>query len=258
MEKKKKFPSTPSPRGRIAYRLLENRARPPMFDSWLAITQHREWDSAKDALSSELEVGDDAERHRRIAWWLTCEWMASRCPDHVAKSLHVVDSRGEHSHLIFCHHLSSCYEAVDEAISQSAGRIPQTNLVVLYWQRGGSTRASVQQRYGGGGLTPLLYPAALLEFGGWEGEVEYRRVRAPPLGDAGEYSRCVTEELHSKPRVLPPDKVAELAQQLPSVLAGARDNLLVGARPNDLQYTTWASGERCLQRVVEGEPESFF
>ena len=222
-----------------------------MFDSWLSIVRQRDWVSlaGDDArLPSSLE---GAERHRRIAAWLTREWLASRSPSHEARPLHMVDSTGEHSHLVFCHQLSSCHEAVDEALCQSAG----TNLVVLYW-RGGSTRSSFQRRYSGATVSPLLYPAALLlldEGGG----AEYRRVRAPPLGDAGEYSRCVTEELHSKARVLAADKVEELSRQLPSVCVGGRTNLAVGARPGDLQYTTLASGERRLQRVVAGE-EPFF
>ena len=152
--------------------------------------------------------------------------------------------------------------------------------MVVYWKSGPpSALASLQKRYGpqsleradddaeeddrgdedeGEDATPLrLFCAEAIRVQPYHSRgLRHRRIKAPPLGDAGEYSRCVTEELHSKAVVLRQAKVRELALQLPSFCVGDPSNLWIGGRPGDLLETMTPEGRRRLYRVVENPERS--
>ena len=222
------------------------------MESWLAIVAQRQWESE----ASLPAMAEGEERRRRIAYRLLQEWRASHAPSHEASRLHLVDAEGEHTHVVFAHHVSSCHDAVDSALLESAGESEQTGILVLHWRGSAAQRAATQRRYRGGPVTPALYPSGLLLLD-WEvaqRRVVHRRLRR----GTEECSLQITGELHSKPQRLPAERVEALARELPSLRACARDNLAVGARPGDLVSTTRPSGEVRLTRVVEGEASDDF
>ena len=149
------------------------------MEVWIDIVAQRAWCSCPDAptpTGRPLELMEDAEKHRRIAYALTDRWEASRdeAQEH-ASSVHVVDVDGEHlaGHLAFDVDEQRRSERVQRPVVGGDAAAENVDVRHRVWRREAEERRAEPD--GRRGRSGAVHPA--------------RDARVPPLQGDGHWRR---------------------------------------------------------------------